>query len=968
MGGRTSLIMLAVLVVVQSSGSSAGSNLQALVGRAGRVELSAGRERICQFEAGLFNAQWVSASATSDPDPSGSDSVQRLRLAIPGGGDIAGEARITSASGKLEAQYTFVPHQDVTLNSLHVAATFDIATLAGGTWQADGREGTFPKDFGETQLFNGSIRRLQIELTNGIRFEFSFPQPTPVLLQDNRQWGPSFVIRMHRSSSSQSPFLKEVPVKVSFALSAPAGVDVIRDNPVTIVAGQDWIPLQLDLDIIPGTALDFSAMGLQDAPAGKHGWLQAKTDGTLVFEQQPDKPVRFYGVNLCFSAHYLPHDQADRLADRLARLGYNTVRLHHYEGELTEPSSGRPASGRTELNATKLDQLDYLVAALIQRGIYVTTDLFVSRPVDVTDLAPEATGIQRDAMNAFKVLAVINPAAYENWKEFARQLLTHVNPYTGRSYAAEPALAWLSLINEGNLGNYLPLIREIPDYRQAWNQWLQDRYRDREGLAAAWGDSLQSDEDPLQGTVSLEGAGNDWGRRGSDRTEFLTHLERDFLVRASKFLQEELGVRALITNMNAWTNPLTTQLVRSEMDYVDDHFYVDHPEFIERPWRLPSRCPNSSPVAGGASGGRTVTFTRLFDKPFTVSEYNFSGPGRYRGVGGILTGAMGAIQDWGAIWRFAYSHNREDITRPGRLDYFNMASDPLSQAAERASICLFLRGDMQPAPHSVTIAMTEQDLTRPEQPVPSLAPRWHWAAWVTRVGTSLVADPAKPQPQDIVLPLGWATPATAYTQSRFVGGRNPYQMNSDDIVSLLREQQILSRQNRTDPARNVFQCETGEITIDAPRDVMVLDTPRTAGGFAPAGETIETTHGVQVAVQDTEATVWVSALDDLPITQSRRMLVTHLTDLQNTGIQYAERARQTLLQWGELPHLVRAGKAEVRLRVDQPSDYQVWALATSGKRLDVVPARVSEGQLVFTADVGAWEPHGAVLCYEVARR
>ena len=82
--------------------------------------------------------------------------------------------------------------------------------------------------------------------------------------------------------------------------------------------------------------------------------------------------------------------------------------------------------------------------------------------------------------------------------------------------------------------------------------------------------------------------------------------------------------------------------------------------------------------------------------------------------------------------------------------------------------------------------------------------------------------------------------------------------------------------------------------------------------------TIRTAHGVQISVQDTDATVWVSSLDDQPITQSRRLLVTHLTDLQNTEIRYAERARQTLLDWGELPHLVRAGKAEVRLQLRHP--------------------------------------------------
>ena len=195
----------------------------------------------------------------------------------------------------------------------------------------------------------------------------------------------------------------------------------------------------------------------------------------------------------------------------------------------------------------------------------------------------------------------------------------------------------------------------------------------------------------------------------------------------------------------------------------------------------------------------------------------------------------------------------------------------------------------------------------------------------------------------------------------------PTKSPQEKLVELLRQRGILAASNPTDPGKNVFQCETGEITIDGPRDRLTLDTPRTAGGFAPAGDSIRTAHGVQIAVQDTDATVWVSSLDDQPIPASRRLLVTHLTDLQNTDIRYAERARQTLLDWGKLPHLVRAGKAEVRVQLRDPGAYRVWALSTSGKRLAEVPCRTTAGELTFTADVASLGDHGAVLCYEVAR-
>ncbi|MBM4087905.1 MAG: hypothetical protein FJ276_00530 [Planctomycetes bacterium] len=940
-----------------------GGAFESLVGQDGCIQLTCEGRPVCRFVAGLHNAQWNAAEATADRERPAVPPDYHVRMAVPGGGSVQGHATITAKAGALNARYIFTPARQVALNSLHVAADFNISVLAGGRWAADGRSGTFPREFGEPGLFHGRTKEVEITLASGQALTFTFPEPTDILLQDDRQWGPSFTLRILCPTPEGRLYQKDVPVNVEFQVSAKGGLPVQHDTPVTLEANEQWIPLRLNLEIAPGSALDFSQMGLQDAPAGKHGWLTARPNGTFAFERSPDTPVRFYGVNFCFSAHYITHAQSDQLADRLVRLGYNTVRLHHHEGELTDA-----AENRTRLNPEKLDQLDYLVAALIKRGIYVTTDLYVSRPVDIGQLLPGVSMSRRDAMNRFKVLAALNPQAYENWKAFARNLLQHVNPYTGRSYAQEPGVAWLALINEGNLGNFLDLIREIPDYREAWNEWLAARYRDRGELQAAWGEALKEQEDPGRKTVALPDNIRGRDLRARDAVLFLAHVEKGFLERATGFLRKELGVKALVTNMNGWTNHVASQSVRGSMDYVDDHFYVDHPQFLEQPWRLPSRCPNTSPVAGGAGGGRHVTFTRLYDKPFTLSEYNYSGPGRYRGVGGILTGALGAIQDWGVIWRFAYSHSRDNLFQPKPLDYFNMVSDPLSQAGERASICLFLRGDMRPAPHSVAIAMTVDDLRQGAEHIPSLAPDWHWAAWVTRVGTVLTDNPARPLPHDLVLPLGWATAANAFAQPNVVDAGDPYRLTTRKLTDLMRQRGILGNDNRTDPGKDVYECETGEITIDAPQDIMTLDTARTAGGFAPAGSHIKTRNGVEVDVHDTDATVWVSALDDQPIVASARLLVTHLTDLQNSQIRYAERARQTLLDWGGLPHLVRAGRATVRVRLAEPEACQVWALGTDGTRLAIVPATVADRVLTFTADVAGFADHGAVLSYEIARK
>ncbi len=51
----------------------------------------------------------------------------------------------------------------------------------------------------------------------------------------------------------------------------------------------------------------------------------------------------------------------------------------------------------------------------------------------------------------------------------------------------------------------------------------------------------------------------------------------------------------------------------------------------------------------------------------------------------------------------------------------------------------------------------------------------------------------------------------------------------------------------------------------------------------PPGRTIRTRDGVvAISMGASDATVWVSSLDGRPIAASRRLLVTHLTDLQNS--------------------------------------------------------------------------------------
>lgn len=863
---------------------------------------------------------------------------------------IAGRVTANVTDGQAAIRWTMVVTEDVSVAALAISFELPVAQVAGGTWKTDTRQGVFPAQMAGSHLFVGTARMLELQ-ADGRLIRLAFPQPTPVLIQDNRHWrGTTFSIRIGSQGANLSRG-QEVKVEMNVQVD-DRKLTTVLDKPVIIQAGDEWIPLKTELDIIPGSALDWSGLNFTDAPAGKHGWI-IRRGRHFAFENSPDQPRRFYGVNFCYSANYITHEQVDILLDRLVRLGYNTIRLHHHETGLTD---GQPGFN---WDPQRLDQLDYLLAGCRKRGIYVTTDLYVSRPVSAQQVQmPD----QQSWIYRLKVLIPVHEPAFADWERFTRAFLDRVNPYTGIRWADDPTLAWLAMVNEGNFGNYWGDVRNIPQWTQSWNRWLAERYPDRAALAAAWGDELSPKENPFDGTVALPPAPTGDSQRQRDCSVFLADTELAMYQRMEKVIRD-LGSKALLTNLNAWTNPASYQLVRQQMDYVDDHYYIDHPEFIERSWRLPSRSDNQNPLRHGAPGGRANNFHGLIDRPFSISEYNYSAPGRYRGVGGILTGAMAGLQDWGAIWRFAYAHHRDSLFQPAAMGYFDLVTDPLNQAADRAAVMLFLRGDLAAAPGQVATVFTRDELRNPSGRVIGPASGPSWAGWVTKIGSVVVNDPADAPDDAINLFTGWSkTSASAAVPS----GLTAFDTDPNRLLDALRSRGILDASNPTDPSRNIFLSQTGEIFIDGPRGLLRFDTDRTAGGYIDPGHTIDCPRaGVHIADLSIGATVFVTAVDGQPIRSSERLLLTHLTDLQNTGTTYAESARQTLMDWGKLPHLVRHGTAMVRIAVEQPQKWTVYSLSTSGRRIDELPHDVDGDAIVVRCDING--PEGARMLYELVR-
>lgn len=933
--------------------SAASPNWAAVVSPAGSVRLQRDGQEVATLTPGLFEKNWqFSTMSEARAGQVVSGRTRHGKIVSATGKVVEVQLQLSTKNEQTHFQYRLTPTVDIQLNSLHVNFTLPTTVWGSGGFTADGTTKKFPATFIGTTIHSGSISALSISARTGASLQLNLDRPTQVLLQDDRQWSEQFSVRIGPQASGEEVWAAGKSLSIAFTLTGDGGLKVEEDKPITITAGPNWLPLEAALDIKPGSALDFSDVIPHHRPAGKLGRVIVNPEGKFAFAEQPNTAARFYGINLCFSAQYLDHQVADTLADRLRRLGYNALRIHHYESELVDRGSGN----EIRLEPEELDQLDYLFAALKRRGIYVTTDLFVSRPVSYSAIYPNLKGEQGDiGMDEYKMAVHLNENAYNDYKAFASKLLTHVNPYTKMRYADDPTLAWISLVNEDNPGNFIKSL-EGPlrdDCQSAWNRWLSKRYPNRQSLLAAIG-TLPDDQDPSRGNVPLQTVYGD-APATVQFNVFLAENERDFFQRTRAFLRDELHCDALLTDINAWTNPMQMQAVRAEFDYVDDHFYVDHPKFLEQPWRLPSSCPNTSPIAEGALGGRRCAFTRLYGKPFTITEFNYSSPNRFRGVGGILTGALGALQDWDGVWRFAYAHNRANVVQPGPLNYFDVAADPLNQAAERASLCLFLRGDIQPAAHSLAITATTDQLLKNPPHSRDKTPAWDGLAWLARVGWRVANDEATVAAQvdadQVKLPVigGSFDPLDSSATGRVEAG--------------LRKLGWLDAGNATNTAERYFQSDNGEVTINAGENTLVLDTARTAGGFAPAGATIKT-QSAMIEIFDTDATVWVSSLDPHPIVGSKRLLVTHLTDLQNTNARYADGSRRVLLDWGRLPHLVAAGRAMLTLRVAGAKAATVYKLETDGARAETVAtSTTAEGELAIPLSVA--DNGKARMLYEV---
>jgi hypothetical protein len=650
-----------------------------------------------------------------------------------------------------------------------------------------------------------------------------------------------------------------------------------KEDKYVVRAGKDWVPYCGGLDIVAGSALDFSQ--LLDAPAGKYGYL--KTSGAnFVFDKRPEQTVRFWGTNLSGNALFMSKNNTDRLVKRLARSGYNLLRIHHFDGKLTTD-----LHNSTIIDPERIDKLDYLLATCKKYGIYISLDLFTSRKIRKGEIAdfPERQLSQRD----YKALLIVNDSTMRNFEAFVSNLLTHRNAYTGLIWAQDPVIANISLINEGVLNQNIRSDFVQQEFKKAFTEY-QKAYP------------------------------------ATTEKQFKHIIYAKAYQRMTSFIQN-LGVKVPITDLNYTQDHLNVYFDRRNLDYVDIHYYWAHPDRlgVPRSFRPDSALNNF----GGVS---SLFGARFLDRPFAISEWSYVFPNAFRSEGGFLAGAYFSLQGYSMPCRFNYASNPDRAMRPTIIVGFEQVSDPVALLGDRAGALFYLRNDVSEAEETCAVMIeNEKHSIPPEMQVLGLIYK-----------TGCVFDVAKANQADYVINPGDSCPKITVPQ--FSKAKNSRLLDSMTKAGILTDKLYNQKTQK-------ICSSTGQIFFDTQNPSFKVLTPCSEGFIANPGHK-QKGNFAEIDISGTFSSVLIASIDKNELKQSKRLLLLHLTDCQNSDMRFSDSKRHTVENYGKKPVLLRRGKVKVELQQTAPGKAELYALALSGQRLKRVPTEINHNKLCFTLD------------------
>src|SRR5262245_33419760 len=617
---------------------------------------------------------------------------------------------------------------------------------------------------------------------------------------------------------------------------------------------------------------------LLEPPAGKKGFIRVQGSH---FVKPDGKRIRFWGVNLTDwskgSVMLPPREDAPMWAATLARFGVNCVRFHFLDLDAPRGLIDRTRNDSRELDPQQLDRLDYLIAELKKRGVYANLNLNVGRSYKAGD------GVQDyDKIRWAKGLTLFDPRLIELQKEYAKKLLTHHNPYTKLEYRNDPAVAIVELVNENAL--YIGFRAPTPYYDNAltevYNKWLtrklgSEMYNKLRGEAV---DQLVPRlKGPEVGTASRE--------RFYTEISFYMEMERNYFSDMRAYLKETIGVKSPIVGSadhshSGSSYPLLAST--SLLDIVDGHTYWQHPG--------PKGIPNT-PMVNDPFNSTVVELSRtaFAGKPYTVSEVNHPYPNEWSSEGIPILAAYAGFHDWDGIFWYTFEPKLSPDWKPYVGDPFDISLDPVKMPQLAAGALMYLRRDVSVARETVERSYSREQvydsLRLPRSERPYFTP-----------GFSL------------------SVPLRHGSRISSPDGTPTGNFRSEDATTIVSDTRELTWHLSSD--------KKGLVTVETDRSQALI-------GFV--NEHKKCLRHLAAEINKDFCSIVLASLDDRPISNSRRMLLTAGVRVANSGMTWNEN-RSALVNWGGAPTLIEPVSGKLILRnLEKASEVRIAALDGRGR-------------------------------------
>lgn len=694
-----------------------------------------------------------------------------------------------------------------------------------------------------------------------------------------------------------------------------------------LTATEEMVPFTLFWEGSEKSKLNLSF--ILDKPAGKDGIIVVR-DGHLY---RPDGTrFKMWGVNITGGACFPEKEDAPAYAAFLARFGINAVRLHFLDSNWGEEQSlFKPSSDNTrELYPPMLDRVDFFISELKKAGIYTDINLNVGRTFRKGDGVPDYM-----YMSMSKAITHIDYHVIKLQKEYAMQLLTHVNPYTGNAYVNEPAIAVVELVNENSLveawhsgrlqGNFTTVgggsWQDIPPHfakelTVQYNAWLKKNASPDEIKEIAKESGVIPGQ--LIPRLSPQEFKNASKLRFHTEARFIMEKERNFYLSMYRYLKDTLGVKCpIISNSDHGHSRNNYALLSNNalLDIVDGHVYWQHPSNRRDPETGKAyRIIENTPMVNDPAFSTIVQLSRsaVEGKPYTVSETNHPYPSEYACEGLPVLSAYSMLQDWDGVFLYTLEHTNPKNWNTNLNGHFDIATDPVRMTGMAACGLMFLRGDIRPAPGTVLRGYSKDDIIEG------------------------IREDSKNRPM-------------------FTPGFS-------DLLPLMTKTRVSSFEERkadfplvSDSLR--INAETGEILWHNTGDNFIeISAPKAEAiaGFMN-GETTILKH-LSANLQNRFAAVTLVTLDDKPVAESEKMLLLTTGKMGVTGMKWDDK-RQWLPEAGSKPTTIEVIKGDIRLAgLDKAKSVTVEPLDGSGNPMKSYSFRVRRGKVTIPVgnDITVW--------------